>query len=213
MNLRNNANSGPSIGFRDIRPAHVVDDDGRRQRGEEVPEFRQIDRLEVDHDMPAEPADARGDLHQFVLRREVDEALDEIEAHAADARAVEPLQFVVAHVAPDRRDAARLAAARQAGVDHRAIVGAMAGRLHDDVTREARDGRATRRVRPCSRRRAYICAQARNGNAAPGPKTWQCASTLPAGGRKARLARLVEPVEPALGLLERPADGLGRSRS
>ena len=35
--------------------------------------------------MPAELGDPPGDLHQFVLRREVDEALDEIEAYAAHA--------------------------------------------------------------------------------------------------------------------------------
>ena len=35
--------------------------------------------------MPAELGDARGDLHQLVLRREVDQPLDEVEAHAAHA--------------------------------------------------------------------------------------------------------------------------------
>ena len=39
--------------------------------------------------------------------------------------------------APDGGDAARLAAGRLERIDHRAVVGAVAGGLHDDVAREA----------------------------------------------------------------------------
>ena len=112
MNLRKRANSGPSTGFVTSGPAHVVDDDGRRQRGEEVPELRQVVGLEIDDDMPVELDDAPGDLDQFVLRREVDQPLDEIEPHSAHARLMKPLQFRVTHVA-HRRDSARLASARK----------------------------------------------------------------------------------------------------
>ena len=89
MRSRNSPNSGPSIGLSDVGPAHVIDDDGRRQRGEEVPEQRQVARLEVDDDVPAERLDARGDLRELVAGREVDEALDEVEAHAAHAGVVQ----------------------------------------------------------------------------------------------------------------------------
>ena len=82
--------------LRHVRTAHVVDDDGRRQGGEEVPELRQVDRLEVDDDMPVELKDAPRDLDQLVLRREVDQPLDEIEPHAAHARLMKPLQLGVA---------------------------------------------------------------------------------------------------------------------
>ena len=75
----------------------MVDDDGGRQGGEEVPELRQIRRLEIDDDMPVELDDAAGDLDQLVFRREVDQSLDEIEPHAAHARLMKPLQFRVAH--------------------------------------------------------------------------------------------------------------------
>ena len=114
----------------------MVDDDGRRQGGEKIPELGQVDRLEINDDMPAEPFNAAGDLHQFVLGREVDETLDEIEAHAAHAGLVEPLQFVIGDASPNGRDAPRPAAARQERVDHGAIVGAVAGRLNDDVAGE-----------------------------------------------------------------------------
>ena len=75
----------------------MVDDDGRRQLREEVPEFRQVRRLEIDDDVPVELDDAAGDLDQLVFRREVDQPLDEIEPHAAHARLMKPLQLRVAH--------------------------------------------------------------------------------------------------------------------
>ena len=102
--------------LRHVGAPHVVDDDRRRQGGEEIPELGQIRRLEIDHDMPAELRDAAGDLHQLVLRREVDEPLDEVEAHAAHAGVVQALQLLVAD--PPRRTVAtpraRPALARQA---------------------------------------------------------------------------------------------------
>ena len=45
-------------------------------------ELRQIRRLEIDDDMPVVLDDALGDLFELVLRREVDQPLDEIEPHA-----------------------------------------------------------------------------------------------------------------------------------
>ena len=111
----------------------MVDDDGGRQGGEEVPKLRQIDGLEIDDDVPAELGDAPGDLHQLVFRGEVDQALDEIEADAADAGVMERLKLVVRNAAPHGRHAARAPAARNARVDHGAVVGAVAGRLHDHV--------------------------------------------------------------------------------
>jgi hypothetical protein len=71
MNFRNSANSGPSTGLRHVGPAHVVDHHRGGQRGEEVPQLGQVDGLEVDHHVPAQRADAVGDLQQFVLGREV----------------------------------------------------------------------------------------------------------------------------------------------
>ena len=115
----------------------MVDDHRGRQRREEVDEFGQVGRLEIDHDMPVMLDNAAGDLDQFVLRREVDQPLDEIEPDAAHTGLVKPLQFRVAHLAPDGRDAARLAPARTQGVDHGAVVGAVAGRLHDHVAGKA----------------------------------------------------------------------------
>ena len=95
MNLRKRANSGPSTGFvTSGRPmwstTTVV---GRR--GEEVDQLRQVRRLEIDDDMPVVLDDAAGDLDQLVLRREVDQPLDEIEPDAAHAGLMKPLEFGV----------------------------------------------------------------------------------------------------------------------
>ena len=68
-------------------------------------------------------------------------------------------------------------------IDHRAVVGAMAGGLHDHVAREAEVVAQARKAAASRHRRACICAPARTGNSAPGPNTWQCASTAPAGTR------------------------------
>ena len=63
----------------------------------------------------------------------LDQAPDEVEPHAADARLVELAQLGVGDVRPDGRDAACPAAGRPHGVDHRAVVRAVAGGLDDDV--------------------------------------------------------------------------------
>ncbi len=144
-----------------------------------------------------------GDLHQLVLGREVDQPLDEVEAHAAHAGGVQALQLVVADAALDGGHAARLAAAGQAGIDHRAVVGAVAGGLHDHVARKAEVVAQREQLLLATRRRACTCARARTGNSAPGPNTWQCASTAPGGQLEARLRRAGVPVEPAGGLGER----------
>ena len=78
-----------------------------------------------------------GDLRELVAGREVDEAPEKIEADAAHARLVQIDELAVGNVAADGCHAARPAVARAARVGHRAVVGAVAGGLHDDVAREA----------------------------------------------------------------------------
>src|SRR5271166_51832 len=206
---------GPIDGLCNIRPAHVVDDYGGRQSGEEIQEFGQVHRLEIDHDVPAEGGDPPRDLHQFVLRREVDEPFDEIEAHAAHARLVEPLELIVARVALYGRDAARFACAREAGVDHRAVVGAVARRLHHDIASEPQMiAQGEELGLACVAGRIF--ALGRVWERGPGPE--HVAVRIDAARRqaKARLARAVIPVEPHLSFFERPGDGLcarGHDRS
>ena len=84
---------GRSQRLRHVRPAHVIDDHDRRQRSEEVVQLRQILRFEVDDDVPAERLDALGDLDQHLARRDIDQPLDEIEAHAAHAGCIELAQL------------------------------------------------------------------------------------------------------------------------
>ncbi len=123
--------------LRHVRPTHVVDDDDRRKRGDELVQLRQILRFEVDDDVPAERLDALGDLDQHFARRHVDETLDEVEAHAAHAGGIELAELLVGEISGHSRDAARAAVRRPQRIDHRAIVGAVTRRLHDHVALEA----------------------------------------------------------------------------
>src|SRR4029079_18174410 len=100
----------------DNGPAHVIDDDHRRQRGEEVVEQRQVAPLEVDDDVPAERLDAGGDLGQLGAAREGDQTPDAGAAHAAHAGVVKILQLAVADAQVHGGDAARLAGAGAARV-------------------------------------------------------------------------------------------------
>ena len=117
--------------------AHVIDDDGRRKLFQERDQAFKILRLEIDDDMPAERGDLLGDGEEDLPRGVVDEALDEIEAHAAHAGLVHRLQFVHGNVGADRGDTAGLAAGGDQGIDECAVIAPVAGRLDDDVALEA----------------------------------------------------------------------------
>ncbi len=69
-----------------VRATHVIDHHRGGQRGEEVPQFGQVHRLEVDHHVPAQLGDAAGDLHQLV-RREVHRPLTRLPRRARRRRA------------------------------------------------------------------------------------------------------------------------------
>src|SRR5437762_21157 len=58
------------------------------------------------------------------------------EAGAAASGRMQSIELRVRDVATDGRHAARAAAGMDKGVDERAIVGAVAGRLHDDIALE-----------------------------------------------------------------------------
>ena len=185
----------------DVGPAHVVDHDRRRQLGEEIPQLGQVDRLEVDHHMPAQLLDASRDLHQLVLGREIDQALDEVEANAANAGLVQCLQLGVADAALDGGHSACSAAAVDQRIDHRPVVCAVAGGLHHDVAGEPKVvaqgvelglGRIARRVLALRRVREF------------GAWAKHMAVRVHAASRhlEARLARVGVPVEPAWGFVE-----------
>ena len=168
----------------DIGATHVVDDDRGRQSGKEVPELGQVLRLEVDDDVPAEPLDALGDLDQLVPRRDVDEALEEVEAHAAHpglGGAARSSSSVTSRrtVATPR---ARPSLARQASTIARLsapwqVACTITLRAKPRWSRSAKSG-----ALPASQG-VYLRSGA-NGNSAPGPKTWQWASTAPGGNAK-----------------------------
>src|SRR6187549_3815416 len=123
--------------FADIGSTHVIHHHSGWKRGEEVPEFRKIRGFEVDDDVPAKWRDPMCDLSEHVARREVDEAFDEVEARAADAGLVHRCELGVGHRSIDGRDAACAAVGGEQRVNECPIVGAVTGRLNDDVLIEA----------------------------------------------------------------------------
>ena len=154
--------------------------------------------------MPAEPCNAAGDLIEFVPRREIDEALDEIEADAAHAGRMHRLKLGIADAALDGGDPARLASGMNERVDHRAVVGAVTRRLHDHVARDAE--MVAQRVELMLRRiarRVFPLRRVRKLRA----RTEHMAMRVNGAGRQLEpgLGWTGIPIEPSWGLLEWPS--------
>ncbi len=121
----------------DVRAAHVVDDQRYRQGGEEGFQVRQVRRLEVEDDVPAQRRDPAGHRLQGLARGRIHQAPDEVETHCAYPGLVQPPQFGVGDVGADRRHAPGARTGRAQGVHQGAVVRAVAGGLHDDVAADA----------------------------------------------------------------------------
>src|SRR6185312_3024323 len=91
-------------------------------------------------------------------------------------------------------------------VDHRAVVGAVTGRLHDHVAGEA-EMIAEREQLRLAGVAGGVFALGRIREPGPRPEHMAMRVDSPRGKRKARPAWAVEPVEPALRLLERSGHG------
>ena len=134
--------------------AHVIDHHGGRQRGEKILKLGQVAHFEINDDVPPKLVHARRDALQHIGRREIDQALEEIEAHAAHAGFVHPLQLIVGHLLADKGDTLGAALGTVERIDHRAVVLGVAGRLDNDVVVEAekvaqREQLLLRRVARC----------------------------------------------------------------
>ena len=195
----------------DIRLTHMVDHDSRGQCSKEIPQLRQILRFKVDDDMPAQPGHPGRDLLQLVLGREVDEPLDEVEAHSTHTRLVQRAQLLVRSVALHSRDAARAVAGGPARVDERGVVGAVARRLHDDGARKAEAVAQRKQLRFGGVARCVLALRrVREGGARPEDVAvgvdracWEL---------EAWFAGFCVPVEPAVGFLEPAARRLAHRR-
>ena len=86
--------------------------------------------------MPAQWLDAAGNFQQFIFGGEIHQAFDEIKAHPAHAGFMQILQGLIADCTTHGGDATRFAIGCQTGIDHGAIIGAVTGRLHNDITGE-----------------------------------------------------------------------------
>ena len=125
--------------LRDVGPAHVIDDHGRGQRGEEVPAAR-AGRAPRSRRRRASRAAGSGGRSRPARRCGVKSTrrlrkLKRTPRTPASCSSLELARRVTLRrtVATPRARAA----AGAAGIDHRAVVGAVAGGLHDDVAREA----------------------------------------------------------------------------
>ena len=92
--------------------------------------------------MPSERPNALNDMVEHVHVRHAAEMLDEVEADAPDSAVVQRGVVRLGEGRIDDRDPAIAAAAGRDGVEHRAIVGAVAARLNDDGPFDAQDRRA-----------------------------------------------------------------------
>ena len=95
--------------LRDIGAAHMIYDHQGRDRVDERPQFLQYVGFEIDHHMPAQRLYAAGDFEEPILGRVIDQALEEVEADAANAALVQRLKLGVADRRVDDGDPARLA--------------------------------------------------------------------------------------------------------
>jgi len=87
--------------------------------------------------MPADLLHPRGDPLQHVARGEIDQPLEEIEPHAADAGFVHPFQLVVGHLFADKGDALGAAVGGVKRIDHGAVVFGVTRGLDDHILIEA----------------------------------------------------------------------------
>ena len=115
---------------------HVVDDERHGQRAQHLVELEQVDRVEVQHDVPIELGRARDEPLELVHVRRAAEMLHEVEADAADAARVQILEILVREGLVDVRDAAIAAAALRDRVEDHGVVDAVAARVHEHGARE-----------------------------------------------------------------------------
>ena len=73
----------------------------------------------------------------LIGRHTVDQSLDEVEAHPAHTGSVQVGEVGIRHIAAHRGHPASAAFAAAQRVDESAVVGAVAGGLHDDVPVES----------------------------------------------------------------------------
>ena len=108
-----------------------------------------------------------GDPHHHVLRRRIDQPLDEVEAHALDAGAVQLLELVVGDLLADERHALGLAV--RASPAHRPARGCRCRGRSPARSRSCRSrgNRAARTASPSARRTACTCAWARTETSPP----------------------------------------------
>jgi hypothetical protein len=133
----------------------VVDDEGHADVAQAFAVLDDVLGAQVQHGVPAERRDAvEGPVEHMEVRRAA-EVADEVEARPPDAAAVQCFELRVGRVGAEDADAAVGAAAGGDGVEHRAVVGAVAARLHDHRALHAdravdapelRDRRLRRRV-------------------------------------------------------------------
>ena len=116
-----------------VGAAHVIDHHGRRQCREKVVQLGQIHCLKINDHVPAERCNAIRDLEQHFTRREISQTPDEVKARTAHTGSVHLLQLSIGHIAVDGSHTTGLVVGGLQRINQCAVVGAVAGRLHDHI--------------------------------------------------------------------------------
>ena len=115
----------------------MIDHNDPRKFLQERCQVGKVGRLEIDHDMPAEPLHPFGGAKEQLARRRIDQPFDEIEPDTANTGRIHPVQLVIGNVMRHHGNPAGHAAGGLKRVDHRAVVLAVAAGLHDHVAGQA----------------------------------------------------------------------------
>ncbi len=93
--------------------------------------FRDVDGVQVHDEVPSQRLNALDNAAEDIHIRHAAQVFDEIEAHAANPALLQSGVIPVGESFIDDGDAAITAAARGNGIEHRAVVCAVAARLND----------------------------------------------------------------------------------
>ena len=115
----------------------MIHNDRGGQCRDEVADLAKVVGFEVDHDVPAEGNDPFGDGLEVFMGQLVHKPLDEVETHPAHTCGMERLELGIGDIPPHGGNAPRQPIAVLQGIDQGAIIGAVAGGLHDDVAGKA----------------------------------------------------------------------------
>src|SRR3984885_11127378 len=120
-----------------VDAADMVNHHRRFDRGDELVEIDDIIAADVHFNVPAVWRDLLDDPEHLLTRlRRPQMPGEKMQAHAAHAGVVEPLDFGISDRGIEQRGAAITALAGGEHIDKHPVIGAVTGRLHEDTALE-----------------------------------------------------------------------------